>query len=555
MNLWDVSSGPAILEQAATMPDLSSFVALVNTAGLAELFQCAGPFTLLAPSNAAFNEIDSATLEELLRPENQEKLQNLLLYHFLPGFYHYNGFETGQVDSLLDGLTVDVSTNPLMFNGRSNVQPIDNLASNGNILLIDKLLIPGTFPCFLIEYVPHFQVEPEICSAFAYDSGGQQIAQAGCSPNVLEAARGVPDLSLTVTLLEKADLQDIFGCSGPFTALLPTNDAWAALDPALFEYLLRPENTELLEDILLYHILPGRLRSSEIPYGAQNTLLGNGQVFAQSDPFRFDGIEVMQRDVVVCNGVVHTLRAVLMPFTLGKKDISSNEILATNHCFVPQDDATPVPAPLSTNFPAALLPPIPMDGDPICDRFTFTGSSPTTIDTKNIIDVARSIEDLSLAVMLFDRAGLSRMFDCPGPFTVQMPVNSAIEMIDSATLQFLLDPDNVADLQNLLLYHVLPGPYSTLDLPPGSSETLLPGAFVEVAKAPTTFNSGNVLVPNVPASNGYIHVIDSVLRFEQRPPGKIVTATASRTLILNYFFHSRSHRTTYKYNSSSCDAE
>lgn len=116
---------------------------LIEVAGLSELFHCPGPFTLLAPSNSALSKIDASTLEELLMPENREKLQNLLLYHFLPGFNLYAGFEPGQVDSLLDGMTVEVSTGPVVFNYRSTAEPFDNVASNGNIILVDEVLIPG----------------------------------------------------------------------------------------------------------------------------------------------------------------------------------------------------------------------------------------------------------------------------------------------------------------------------------------------------------------------------------------------------------------------------
>lgn len=142
-NSWDPSSGPTILELARTIPQLSTFVSFVDTAGLTELFQCAGPFTLLAPTNNAFVEVDPTTLASLLEPQNTEKLQNLLLYHFLPGLYLAGSFEAGPVDSLLDGLSVMVSTNPLVFNSRSNAVPIDSMASNGNIVLVDKLLVPG----------------------------------------------------------------------------------------------------------------------------------------------------------------------------------------------------------------------------------------------------------------------------------------------------------------------------------------------------------------------------------------------------------------------------
>lgn len=151
----------------------------------------------------------------------------------------------------------------------------------------------------------------------------------------------------------------------------------------------------------------------------------------------------------------------------------------------------------------------------------------------SIVDVVRNIPELSLAVALFERAGLLRIFDCPGPFTVQLPINNAIENIDPVTLEFLLQPGNVADLQNLLLYHVLPGSFSTLDFAPGVVETLLPGAGVTISIAPVTFNSANVIAPNIPAGNGYIHAIDSVLRFQQ---GKAIREISN---VVSFIFSQR----------------
>ena len=158
----------------------------------------------------------------------------------------------------------------------------------------------------------------------------------------------------------------------------------------------------------------------------------------------------------------------------------------------------------------------PIGVDPICEGFTFDGGTVSTGSDQNLLEVARGIEELSLAVMLFERAGLSRVFECPGPFTAQIPVNSAIESVDAATLAFLTQPENLADLQNLLLYHIIPGPFRSSDLPTGLVETLVPGADLDVVAIPPSFNSVNILTPNIPASNGYIHTVGSVIRFRER---------------------------------------
>jgi uncharacterized surface protein with fasciclin (FAS1) repeats len=156
---------------------------------------------------------------------------------------------------------------------------------------------------------------------------------------------------------------------------------------------------------------------------------------------------------------------------------------------------------------------------------TPSGCSP------NILEVAATIEDLSLVTILFERAGLAPIFDCAGPFTVQLPTNDAINSLDGDLLTYLLQPQNIKELRNLLLYHVIPGRYSTMDLPAGPVATLLNDWPVEARVVPPGFNDADVVTGNIEACNGLIHTLDSVLRLDS---GKcdfakwIVTNTANR---------------------------
>jgi uncharacterized surface protein with fasciclin (FAS1) repeats len=136
---------PNVLEAARLKKDLSTFVKLLDVAGLTEYFVCSGPFTLLAPTNDAFDALDSATLDELLLPINSDKLQNLLLYHIVPGIILSEDFEDGTINTLLDGETIAVAVDPILFNGRAEIVEADILACNGVIHSIDDVLVPGTF--------------------------------------------------------------------------------------------------------------------------------------------------------------------------------------------------------------------------------------------------------------------------------------------------------------------------------------------------------------------------------------------------------------------------
>jgi uncharacterized surface protein with fasciclin (FAS1) repeats len=133
---------PNAFDTAAEYADLSTFVFYLERAGLSEIFLCAGPFTVLAPTNDAFASLDAAFLMELLRPENQKRLQDFLLYHILPGFYLSTNFEAGNVDTLLTGQDVTVYLDPLMFN-QAGVVTENVLSCNGVMHTIDAVLIPG----------------------------------------------------------------------------------------------------------------------------------------------------------------------------------------------------------------------------------------------------------------------------------------------------------------------------------------------------------------------------------------------------------------------------
>lgn len=131
----------------------------------------------------------------------------------------------------------------------------------------------------------------------------------------------------------------------------------------------------------------------------------------------------------------------------------------------------------------------------------------------NILDVARMNPDFSLAVILIERANLTAIFSCAGPFTVQLPNNAAISNIDATQLNFLLLPENQDVLRNVILYHIVPGSFPTTALRPGTYPTLSPGNNVTVTLNPTMFDNATVITPDVQACNGIINGIDRLLTF------------------------------------------
>jgi uncharacterized surface protein with fasciclin (FAS1) repeats len=130
-----------VLEQAHSLPELSTFVQMVGMAGLTCMFHCGGPFTLLAPTNSAFAGLNPEAMLELLRPENLMFLQELIMDHVLPGIHKSTDISPGPMDTLL-GQTIQVETEPLSF-GNSDVVTPDIMGCNGVVHVLSDVLIPS----------------------------------------------------------------------------------------------------------------------------------------------------------------------------------------------------------------------------------------------------------------------------------------------------------------------------------------------------------------------------------------------------------------------------
>ncbi|ABD00290.1 fasciclin [Synechococcus sp. 63AY4M2] len=123
---------------------LTSLVTALQAAGLVGALQQEGPFTVFAPTNAAFAALPPGTVEALLRPENRAELVRILTYHVVPGLAPSSALRSGQQVTTLQGSPVTVT---LLEGGRirinnANVITADIQAANGIIHVIDTVLIP-----------------------------------------------------------------------------------------------------------------------------------------------------------------------------------------------------------------------------------------------------------------------------------------------------------------------------------------------------------------------------------------------------------------------------
>ena len=137
------ASGKTIVSIAAGDGRFTTLVKALKAAGLVETLSGEGPFTVFAPTNAAFAKIPKATLASLLKPANKAKLVKILTYHVVPGSVTSKMLKSGQQVATVEGsnVTVKISRKKVMINN-AKVILADVKASNGVIHAIDTVLMP-----------------------------------------------------------------------------------------------------------------------------------------------------------------------------------------------------------------------------------------------------------------------------------------------------------------------------------------------------------------------------------------------------------------------------
>ncbi|HKK73426.1 MAG TPA: fasciclin domain-containing protein [Saprospiraceae bacterium] len=131
-----------IVQLAMANEELSTLVAAVKAAGLVNTLSGKGPFTVFAPTNAAFEALPEGTLEALLKPENKDQLTAILTYHVVPAKVMSSDLSNGQTAATVQGENVTVNlTDGVKISG-ANVVAADVDASNGVVHVIDQVILP-----------------------------------------------------------------------------------------------------------------------------------------------------------------------------------------------------------------------------------------------------------------------------------------------------------------------------------------------------------------------------------------------------------------------------
>ena len=139
----DEDSDPTVVNLAVKNPDLSTLVKAVQAAGLVTSLSNAGPFTVFAPLNSAFDKLPAGTVDNLLKPENNDKLTDILGHHTYVGVIKPEQFTDGQNLGMVDGKNITIK----MVNGKPTVNGTINIvasvpASNGIVHVIDGVILP-----------------------------------------------------------------------------------------------------------------------------------------------------------------------------------------------------------------------------------------------------------------------------------------------------------------------------------------------------------------------------------------------------------------------------
>lgn len=138
----DETSSPNIVQVAVGSKDHSTLVAAVKAASLVDALSNAGPFTVFAPTNAAFEKLPAGTVDGLLKPEKKADLKNILEYHTYVGVLKAEYMQDGQEFEQVNGGKVKITKNgdKILVNGSEIVASI--VTSNGIIHVINDVLLP-----------------------------------------------------------------------------------------------------------------------------------------------------------------------------------------------------------------------------------------------------------------------------------------------------------------------------------------------------------------------------------------------------------------------------
>jgi transforming growth factor-beta-induced protein len=253
-----------------------------------------------------------------------------------------------------------------------------------------------------------------------------------------------------VAAVQAAGLAETLSGEGSFTVFAPTDDAFAALPEGTVEALLA--DIPALTDILLYHVVDGKVMASEV-VELNNAMTLQGQyvdISTEDGKVMIDGAEVIITDIEASNGVIHVIDSVILP------------------------------------------------------------------ESRDIVDIAVEDGRFTTLVAAVEAAGLVDALKGEGPLTVFAPTDDAFAALPEGTVDALLA--DVPALTDILLYHVAEGKVMASDVVELNNALMLQGQYADimVEDGKVMIDNAQIIITDIEAANGVIHVIDSVILPESR---------------------------------------
>ena len=253
--------------------------AALDAAGLTPFFQWDNNLTVFAPTDEAFAKLPKGTVEELLKPENKERLISILKLHVHPGSKDLAvALSEGEVETI-EGTPLNVA----FSDGRVRVNDAtlliaDIKCADGTIHVIDTVLLP----------------EPK-------------------KKTLLSTAQNAGNFSTLLAAAKAAGLTKDLESEGPLTVFAPTDEAFAALPAGTVDSLLKKENREKLVQLLTSHVVVGSVSAGDaLNAGSAKSLAGNSLKFSVKDGlFTVNGSVIRSTGINGGNGTIHVISSVI----------------------------------------------------------------------------------------------------------------------------------------------------------------------------------------------------------------------------------------------------
>ena len=548
VGIIEVLSSNSVNDIVANSNDHTTLELVIDACGLDGTLSGPGPFTLFAPTDAAFNLLPAGIVAALLN--DIPALTDILMHHVLGDNMISTTLSNGMMATTLHGTDVTVSiTNGNVYIDNAMVTVADIIADNGVVHVIDAVLLP----------------------------------QAPATNSVYDIVANSNDHTTLETAINACGLDGTLSAPGTFTLFAPTDAAFNALPAGTVAALLNDIPT--LTDILKHHVLGDTVMSTTLFNGMMaTTLLGTDVTVSISNGNVYiDNAMVTLADVIADNGVVHIIDAVLLPPTPATNSVydivansSDHTILKTalDTCFFTSYLSGPGPftlfAPTDAAFnalPAGTLPALLNDlselanilkhhvlGDSVMSTMLSNGMIATTLlgtdltvsitngnvyidnamvtvadiiadngvvhvidavllppASNTIYDVVLNSQDHTTLLTAIDTCGLKGTLSGPGPFTLFAPTDAAFNALPAGTVAALLN--DIPALNDILMHHVLGDSVMSTMLSNGMMATTLLGTdlTVSITNGNVYIDNALVTVADIISDNGVVHVIDAVL--------------------------------------------